>query len=116
MWYDVDTNEHYNDAEMLDLIYGYIEDMEYEDFVDETIDDSYSNIEIAGIMFSPSKILKTLEPCVYENIILEKKDSLYREVEYYFDRYDKVDKQKLTDFLDALLSNYFADSYEWREE
>lgn len=116
MWYDVDTNERYDDVAMLDLIRDYIEDMDVNDEVDEFIDDCYPTIKIGNATIAPSEVLKECSPYDYVLYVDDYKEHLYEEVKYYFDRFYKEINETLTHFLDNTLKSYFADGYEWREE
>lgn len=116
MWFDVDFEKSYTDEEMISMIRDYIEDMDYSAEVDSILDECYPVVKIAGSHFSPSNIMKELDPVKYAAIVEDEKEHLYNEVKYQFETYYKYEGQKLTEFLDNMISNYFADCYEWKED
>lgn len=116
MWYDVDTNERYDDEKMLSMIRDYIEDMDYSDVVDEMLNECYPAVEIAGERFNPADVLKELNPDAYEEVTEVEKEYLYNEIEYVFKNYFKYIGETLTEHCDSKLNGYFADCYVWKEE
>lgn len=116
MWYDVKTNERYNDAEMLDSIRDYIDEMDIYEEMDELLDECYPLIKIGNVTLTPSEVLNACAPEDYRFCAEEYREGLYEEVEYYFNHTEKESGETLSHFIEETLSGEFADYYEWREE
>lgn len=116
MWYNVETNERFNDEEMLALIRDYIDDTDFSDIVDDLLNESYPLIRIGTLTLAPSEVLKECSYRDYEDYINDYDEDLYNEIEYYFNHTEKENGEVLSHFIENTLSGEIVEKYEWREE
>lgn len=117
MWFDVELNREYDNETMLIMIHHYIANEEdFDVSVEEMLDEMYPVVTIAGSRFSPSEIMKELDPYGFDELVDEERERLFSEIEYQFSHYCIALGQTLFDFLDGMIPEDFGNCFVWKEE
>lgn len=110
MWYK--NNEEVPEWKLRTIIEDYyMNDADFESYVDEMLDESYESYTICGVRFYPSRVVKELDSVLYNQIYSEELDNRVDDNMYDLDRVVLADGDTLEDAIGLPINDVI-----WREE
>lgn len=78
-------------VDSLDEALEYVEDLLPEEYVDDYIDDYNDEIEIFGLKYKASAVLREIDPIYYREVQFNFLDEVMNEIRQNYEDYDKGD-------------------------